>query len=76
MIVYSDMCVMQSDGNSYIGDVVLNNFNMPYSDEDSNLDPKFEKQIFCALFNEDFKLLEGLKKSIYKEIQHITTRNS
>ena len=27
--------VMQSDGNSFCGDVVLNSFNMVYSDEDS-----------------------------------------
>ena len=31
-IIYS---VMQSDGNSFFGDVVLDSFSMVYSDEDS-----------------------------------------
>ena len=34
--------VMQSDGNSFCGDVVL---DMLYRDEDSILDQKYEKQI-------------------------------
>ena len=33
LILYSD--VMQSDGNSFCEDVVLDSFNMVYSDEDS-----------------------------------------
>ena len=43
MFMYS---VMQSDGNSFCGDVVLDSFNMEYSDEDSILDKKYVKQIF------------------------------
>ena len=30
----SSYSVMQSDGNSFSGDVVLNSFNIVYSDED------------------------------------------
>ena len=37
---------MQSDENSFSGDVVLDSFHMEYSDEDSILDKKYEKQIF------------------------------
>ena len=36
---------MQSDGNSFCGDVVLDSFNISYSDKDSVLDQKCEKQI-------------------------------
>ena len=36
---------MQSDGNSFSGDVVLDSFNMAYRDEDSSLDQKYKKQI-------------------------------
>ena len=35
--------VMQSDGSSFCEDVVLDNFNMEYSDEDSISDKKYEK---------------------------------
>ena len=44
---------MQSDGNSFCGDVVLDSFNMVYNVEDSNYDQKHEKQIFLDLYNED-----------------------
>ena len=37
---------MQSDGKSFCGDVVLDSFNMEYSDEDSILEKKYEKKIF------------------------------
>jgi len=46
---------MQSDGNSFCGDVVLDSFNKAYRDEDSILDQKFEKQISEDLYYEDFK---------------------
>ena len=45
--------LMQSDGNSFGGDVVSYNFNMVYIDEDSILDKKYEKQISWDLYNED-----------------------
>ena len=47
---------MQSDGNSFIGDVVMYSFYMSYRDEDSILDQKYEKQIFYALYYGDLKL--------------------
>ena len=34
--------VMQSDGNSFCGDVVLDGFNMTYRDEGSILEQKYE----------------------------------
>ena len=34
--------VMQSDGNSFSGDVVLNNYNMVYSDEDNIWGQKYD----------------------------------
>ena len=44
--------VMQSVGNSFCGDVVLNSFNETYLDEDSNLDQIYKKKrslLFCAV---------------------------
>ena len=38
--------LMQSDGNCFCGDVVLDSFVIEYNDEDSILDEKYEKQIF------------------------------
>ena len=37
---------MQSDVNSFCGDVVLDSFYMVYNDEDSIYDQKYEKRIF------------------------------
>ena len=34
---------MQSDGNSFGGDVVLDNYNNAFRDEDNILDKKYEK---------------------------------
>ena len=45
---------MQSDGNSFCGDVVLGIFNMLYRDEDSILEQTYEKQISWNLYYEDF----------------------
>ena len=47
--------VMQSDGNSFCGDVVLDSFNIEHSDEDSILDKKYEKQIIWKLYYKDFE---------------------
>ena len=52
---------MQSDGNSFGGDVVLDSFNVAFRDEDSILDQKYEKQILWDLYYEDFEMLEWLK---------------
>ena len=41
---------MQSDGNSFYGNVVLDSFNMAYSD-----DQKYESKSFLNLYFEDFK---------------------
>ena len=41
---------MQSDGNIFCGDVVLDGFNSAYMDEDSILDQKHEKQIYMDLY--------------------------
>ena len=41
---------MQSDGNSFCGDVVLGSFNSSYRDEDSILEQRYEKQISWDIF--------------------------
>ena len=46
--------LMQSDGNSFCGDVVLDSFNKAYRDKDTILDQKYEKRIFFYLYYEDF----------------------
>ena len=43
---------MQSDENSFGGDVVL---DMSYRDEDRIIDQKLEKQISWEIYKEDFK---------------------
>ena len=40
---------MQSDRNSFWGNVVLDSFNMAYRDESSILNHNYEKQIFWDL---------------------------
>jgi len=49
---------MQSDGNSFYGDVVLDSFNMVYIDEDSILDERYVKRIFWDLYYKDFQFEE------------------
>ena len=44
---------MQSDGKSYCGNVVLDSFNMVYSDENSILGKKIKKRIFWDIYYED-----------------------
>ena len=46
--------VMQLDGDSFCGDVVLGSFNMVNSDEDRILDQKYEKRSFWDLYYEKF----------------------
>ena len=48
-------CVMHSAGNSFCGDVVFDSFDMRYRGEDSNLQPKYEKEISEDLYYKDFK---------------------
>ena len=49
---------MQSDGNSFCGDVVLDSFNIVKSDKDSLKDQPYEKRILRDLYHEDFKFYE------------------
>ena len=48
-----DYRVMQSDGNSFGGDVVLKSVNIVSSYEDSILEQVYEKQIFSDFFYEE-----------------------
>ena len=50
-LIYS---VMQSDWNSFCGDVISDIFNRAYMDEDIVLDKKFEKQISRVIYHGDF----------------------
>ena len=50
--------VMQSDGNSFCGDVVLGSFNISYRDEDSILEQKYEKQISWDFYHDFILLIE------------------
>ena len=43
---------MQSDGNSFYGDVVLNTFNMVYNEEDKSI----TSESFEKFKEKDFKL--------------------
>ena len=55
--------VIQSDGNSFLGDVILDSFNMAYGDEGSILDQKYE--------NQRFLLLRFLIKRLIDEIAYL-----
>ena len=55
---------MQSDGNSFCGDVVLGSFNMSSRNEDSILEQKYEKQISLDLYYGDF-MLEVIEEKAY-----------
>ena len=48
---------MQSDGNSFWEDVVLDSFNNAHRDESSILDKKYEKLIIWDLDDEFFYFL-------------------
>ena len=56
---------MQSDGNSFCGDVVLDSFNMQYRDEDSILDQIHEKPIFSNFLYADLKFFRENKETAY-----------
>ena len=57
--VYS---VMQSDGNSFGGDVVSNSFNKTFRAEDNNLDQIKQKQICSDYFRDEFNSLQYYTK--------------
>ena len=46
---------MQSDGNSFFGDLVLDIVNMPYMDGDGILDQKNDEQLSRDFYQKDFK---------------------
>ena len=47
-----------NDENSFCGDVVMDSFNMAYTDEERIEDQKYDEQIFRELYHEDFKFYE------------------
>ena len=65
---------MQSDGNSFHGDVILKSFNKAFRDKDSILDQIYEKRIFRDLYYDDFNFNSDRGRCILKEIQPLTTR--
>ena len=50
--------MIQSDGNVFGGDVVLDSVNMAFNSEDSILDLIYEKQIFSDLYYKDLKFYQ------------------
>ena len=48
---------MQSDGNSFCGDIVLDSFNKASKDEDNIVDLIYMKLICSNLYYEDFNFL-------------------
>ena len=52
--------VMQSDRNSFWGDVVLDSINMASGEEDSMLDQIHEEQIYLIFIMEVFFLLSDV----------------
>ena len=53
---------MQSDGNSFGGDIVLESVNMVSGGEDNILDQIYENQIFSDFYYKDFLFKTWLKK--------------
>ena len=54
--------VMQSDGNSFCGDVVLDSFNMLNMDEDSILDQSMKSKHFRLFITEILNFISDFKK--------------
>ena len=48
--------VMHSQSNSFWGNVILDNVNMAYRDEDSTLTQRYNEQIFPGFYYKDLKL--------------------
>ena len=53
---------MQSDGNSFWRDVVLDSFGMAYKSKDSILDQQYNELISWYFNNKDFEFYKWLKK--------------
>ena len=68
--------MMQSDGNSFCGGVVLNSLNMAYRDKDSILDQNMKGKHFGIFIMKILNLKSDGGKCLLKEIEHITTWNS
>ena len=49
--------VMQSDGNSYCGDVVLDSFNKVYWDEDTILEQIYKRKYVRIFYSNDFNFV-------------------
>ena len=63
---------MQSDGNSFSGDVVLNDFDMVFSDENNKLDKIYQKQIFPVFFFKFWNSMSDWRKYVIIEIHHLS----
>ena len=68
--------VVQSDGNSFCGDVVLDSFNMAYRDKNSILDQNMKSKYFGIFIMKILNFKSDGGNCIFKEIVHITTINS
>ena len=61
---------MQSDRNSFCGDVVLNCVNKAFREEDSILDEIYEEQVFSGLYYDDLSFPKSYtKKDINRKTQ-------
>ena len=53
---------MQSDGNSFCGDVLLDSFKRIFRDEDNILDQEFKKQICSWFYYEEVNFYTNFMK--------------
>ena len=65
--------VMQSEGNSFCGDVVLDGFNVSYRDDDSILAQKYESKYLEIFIMKILYLKSYWRKCIFNDIQQMTT---
>ena len=61
---------MQSDGNSFYGDVVLDSFNMVYSNENRIEDHKYESESSGVFITKILDFMSDWRICIFKERQH------
>ena len=67
---------MQSDGNSYCGDVVLDSFNMVYCDETAFKTKNMKSESFEIFIMKILNFKSDLRLCKFKKIQHRLTLNS
>ena len=61
--------MIESDGNSFCGDVVLGSFHMSYRDQDNILEQKYEKQNIMGILLWRFNIFGVIEEQfIIKEI--------